>query len=101
MLYPYRNICNRAKAEQSNQLFKDTEVKTLGLIWLGYEFSVDRRVPNYFWVSFTNIKVLFTFQKSYLVSGRDWREGMEWTRICFFPISELNIKQFKVFFQAG
>lgn len=41
MLYPYRNICNRTNAEQSNLLFKDTEVKTVGLILLGYEFSVD------------------------------------------------------------
>lgn len=75
MLYPYRNICNRTKAEQSSQLFKGTEVKTVGLILLEYEFSVDFLDSNYFWASFTNIKVLFAFQKSYLVSGRDWREG--------------------------
>lgn len=48
MLYPYRNICNRTKAEQSNQLFKDTEVKPVGLILLGYEFSVDLLDSNYF-----------------------------------------------------
>lgn len=48
MLYPYRNICNRTNAEQSNQLFKDTEVKTVGLILLGYEFSVDLLDSGYF-----------------------------------------------------
>lgn len=47
-LYSYRNICNRTHTEQSNQLFKHTEVKTVGLILLGYEFSVDLLESGYF-----------------------------------------------------
>lgn len=48
MLYPHRNVCNRTKAGYLNQLYKETEVETVGLILLAYEFSVGLLGCSYF-----------------------------------------------------